>query len=248
MYNKAVLITGGAKGIGSGITKKFASMGYDILINYYHSSKEATSLKSELNKKYPNSTIEIFRADISKRDEVNSMVDFMLDKFKKIDVIVNNSGIAKSMIFNDIDEQELKNMFDVNILGTFNVTQEVLNRYMINQKRGSIINISSIWGISGASMEVAYSTMKAGIIGMSKALAKELGPSNIRVNVIAPGWIDTDMTKEYTEDEKNSFIEQIPLGRVGDIEDVASLCYFLASEESKYITGQVISPNGGYLM
>lgn len=248
MNNKIVLVTGGAKGIGKGITQKFASMGYDVLINYYHSENEANELKLKLNEKYPNSIIEIFKADVSKREQVNSMIDFALKKFKNIDVVINNSGVAMSKIFGDIEEQELKEMFDVNILGTFNVTQEILNRCMINQKKGSIINISSIWGISGASMEVAYSTMKAGIIGMSKALAKELGPSNIRVNVIAPGWIDTDMTKEYTEEEKNSFIEEIPLGKVGDVEDVANICYFLASEESKYITGQIISPNGGYLI
>ncbi len=248
MHNKSVLVTGGAKGIGSFIVKKFADMGYNVLINYNKSENEATNLKNFLNQKYPNILIDIYKADVSKRDEVNSMVDFMLNKFGRIDTVVNNSGVAKSEIFNDIKVEELKEMFDINIIGTFNVTQEVLNKYMISKKCGSIINISSIWGITGASMEVAYSTAKAGIIGMSKALAKELGPSNIRVNVIAPGWINTDMTKDYTDEEKEMFISEIPLGRLGEGNDIAGLCYFLASDESSYITGQVISPNGGYLV
>lgn len=248
MHNKSVLVTGGAKGIGSFIVKKFADMGYNVLINYNKSENEATNLKNFLNQKYPNILIDIYKADVSKRDEVNSMVDFMLNKFGRIDTVVNNSGVAKSEIFNDIKVEELKEMFDINIIGTFNVTQEVLNKYMISKKCGSIINISSIWGITGASMEVAYSTAKAGIIGMSKALAKELGPSNIRVNVIAPGWINTDMTKDYTDEEKEMFISEIPLGRLGEGNDIAGLCYFLASDESGYITGQVISPNGGYLV
>ena len=248
MHNKSVLVTGGAKGIGSFIVKKFADMGYNVLINYNKSENEATNLKNFLNQKYPNILIDIYKADVSKRDEVNSMVDFMLNKFGRIDTVVNNSGVAKSEIFNDIKVEELKEMFDINIIGTFNVTQEVLNKYMISKKCGSIINISSIWGITGASMEVAYSTAKAGIIGMSKALAKELGPSNIRVNVIAPGWINTVMTKDYTDEEKEMFISEIPLGRLGEGNDIAGLCYFLASDESSYITGQVISPNGGYLV
>lgn len=248
MHNKSVLVTGGAKGIGSCIVKKFADMGYNVLINYHNSEGEAKKLKEEMCTKYPDLLVEVFKADISKREEVNSMIDFMLKKFGRIDTVVNNSGIAKSKIFNDIKVEELKEMFDINIIGTFNVTQEALNRYMINKKCGSIINISSIWGITGASMEVAYSTTKAGIIGMSKALAKELGPSNIRVNVIAPGWIDTDMTKNYTDEEKEMFISEVPLGRLGYGNDIAGLCYFLASDESNYITGQVISPNGGYLV
>ena len=145
-------------------------------------------------------------------------------------------------------EAYLPRLLGILIMDKKLLSQEVLNKYMISKKCGSIINISSIWGITGASMEVAYSTAKAGIIGMSKALAKELGPSNIRVNVIAPGWINTDMTKDYTDEEKEMFISEIPLGRLGEGNDIAGLCYFLASDESSYITGQVISPNGGYLV
>ncbi len=248
MFNKSVLVTGGAKGIGRGIVEKFAKNNFNVLINYMNSENEAKNLKAYLNEKYPGVNIEIFKADISNRIEVNSMIKFMLERFLRIDVVVNNAGVAISKVFNDITEEELKRMFNVNLLGTFNVTQEVLNTYMINKKSGSIINISSIWGITGASMETIYSATKAGIIGMSKALAKELGPSNIRVNVVAPGWIETDMTKTYTNEEKKLFISDVPLGRVGIIDDVANIAYFLGSDDSLYLTGQVISPNGGYLM
>lgn len=246
MKNKSVLVTGGAKGIGKEIVCTFANNGYDVLINYNTSEKEAHKLKEEL--KYNNVKVEIFKADVSDRKQVNDMIEYMIKEFGSIDVLINNAGIASEKIFNDISVEEFKKVLDVNIIGMFNVTQEVLNKYMINKKDGCIINISSIWGITGASMEVAYSCSKSGIIGMSKALAKELGPSNIRVNVVAPGWIDTDMTKDYDENAKEIFLEEIPLGRIGKTSDISELVYFLASKSASYITGQVISPNGGYLI
>lgn len=248
MENKSVLVTGGAKGIGKDIVETFAKNGYDVLINYNTSEKDAFKLKEELNLKYKDVKIEIFKADVSDRKQVNEMVEYMLKELNTIDVLVNNSGIAQDKIFNDISVEEFRHILDVNVVGTFNVTQEVLNKYMINKKEGSIINISSIWGITGSSMEVAYSCAKAGIIGMSKALAKELGPSNIRVNVVAPGWIETDMTKSYDETSRNLFLEEIPLGRFGKTQDISELVHFLGSDKASYITGQVISPNGGYLI
>ena len=248
MNNKSVLVTGGARGIGKDIVEIFAKNGYNVLINYNTSEKEAFKLKEELSLKYKDVKIEIFKADISDRKQVNEMIEYMLKELNTIDVLVNNSGIAQDKIFNDISVEEFMHMLDVNVLGTFNVTQEILNKYMINKKEGSIINISSIWGITGSSMEVAYSCAKAGIIGMSKALAKELGPSNIRVNVVAPGWIETDMTKSYDETSRNLFLEEIPLGRFGKTQDISELVYFLGSDKASYITGQIISPNGGYLI
>ena len=248
MNNKSVLVTGGARGIGKDIVEIFAKNGYNVLVNYNTSEKEAFKLKEELSLKYKDVKIEIFKADISDRKQVNEMIEYMLKELNTIDVLVNNSGISQDKIFNDISVEEFRHMLDVNVLGTFNVTQEILNKYMINKKEGSIINISSIWGITGSSMEVAYSCAKAGIIGMSKALAKELGPSNIRVNVVAPGWIETDMTKSYDETSRNLFLEEIPLGRFGKTQDISELVYFLGSDKASYITGQIISPNGGYLI
>ena len=248
MKNKSVLVTGGARGIGKDIVETFAKNGYNVLINYNTSKDEAFKLKEELSIKYKDVKIEIFKADISDRKQVNEMIEYMLKELNTIDVLVNNSGIAQDKMFNNISVDEFRHMLDVNVVGTFNVTQEVLNKYMINKKEGSIINISSIWGITGSSMEVAYSCAKAGIIGMSKALAKELGPSNIRVNVVAPGWIETDMTKSYDETSRNLFLEEIPLGRFGKTQDISELVYFLGSDKASYITGQVISPNGGYLI
>ena len=248
MKNKSVLVTGGARGIGKDIVETFAKNGYNVLINYNTSENEAFKLKEELSLKYKDVKIEIFKSDVSNRKQVNEMIEYMLKELNTIDVLVNNSGIAQDKIFNDISVEEFRHMLDVNVVGTFNVTQEVLNKYMINKKEGSIINISSIWGITGGSMEAAYSCTKAGIIGMSKALAKELGPSNIRVNVVAPGWIETDMTKSYDETSRNLFLEEIPLGRFGKTQDISELVYFLGSDKASYITGQVISPNGGYLI
>ena len=176
------------------------------------------------------------------------MIDFAIRRFGSIDVLVNNAGICLTKIFNDITNEEFDNIINTNLKGTFNVVKETLNKYMINKKDGSIINISSIWGMVGSSMETLYSSSKFAIIGMSKALAKELGPSNIRVNVVCPGWIETDMNKKYTDKEKENFICDVPLGRLGKTNDVANAVYFLASKEASYITGQVLNVDGGMIM
>lgn len=247
MKNRTIIVTGGAKGIGKAICKILAEDGYNILINYNNSENEAKELKNELNKMYENIRVEIFKCDVGKRKEVNKMVEFTLKEFGDIYSVINNAGISYTKIFNDISNEEFLTVLNTNLIGTFNVIQEALNKYMINKKDGVIVNISSIWGIVGASMEVAYSASKAGIIGMSKALAKELGPSNIRVNVIAPGWIDTDMNKEYSDEDKELFKKEVPLERIGTVEDVAHLVHFLVSDKSRYITGQVFKIDGGYL-
>ena len=243
---KVALVTGASHGIGRAISKELALSGYNMCINYKTSKNEAEDLLNELKK--DNCNVIIYKADVSKRDEVDNMIDFTLKNFGSIDVVVNNAGICEYKLFTDITEQDLKKMYEVSILGTFNVIQSALKKYMINNKNGSIINISSIWGVTGGSFEVNYSTAKAGIIGMTKALAKELGPSNIRVNVIAPGCIDTDMMKNFTDEELIQIKQDIPLERIGKPEEVSKVVKFLASDDSNYITGQTITVDGGMII
>ena len=191
----------------------------------------------------------MFKADISNRDEVNSMMEYAVKEFGKIDVLVNNAGICNVKLFTEITEQDWENIMQVNLKGVFNVTQAALRYSMIKEKDGSIINISSIDGIAGSSCEVAYSTSKAGVIGFTKALAKELALSNITVNAVAPGAINTDMLrKNYSMEDLALTKSMIPMERFGRPEEVAELVMFLAGEGARYITGQVISPNGGLLI
>lgn len=244
--NKTVIITGAAKGIGRAIAKDFAYSGYNVCINYNTSEEQAKELCQELAKK--GCSVIIYKADITNRQEVDKMVDYVIGTFGNIDVLINNAGISEYKLFMDITQEDMKKMVDVNILGTFNTTQSVLKKSMLTRKDGTIINISSIWGMVGASLEVAYSTTKAAIIGMSKALAKELAPSNITVNVVAPGAISTDMISSLSKDDLETLKGEIPLGKIGNVEDVAASVKFLASYEARYITGQVISPNGGLVI
>ncbi|MDO4283007.1 MAG: 3-oxoacyl-ACP reductase family protein [Clostridia bacterium] len=244
--NKTVLITGAAKGIGAAIAKEFARSGYQVCINYNTSKESANALKKELDEIGYSSMI--YQADISDRNQVDKMVDSVLDTFGNIDVLVNNAGICEYKLFTDITIEDIQNMLNVSVIGTFHVTQSVLKKCMIHKKAGKIINISSIWGMVGSSMEVNYSTAKAAVIGMSKALAKELGPSGITVNVVAPGAIDTDMNAILTQEELKEFCENVPLERIGHVDDISGVVKFLASKEAEYITGQVISPNGGIVV
>lgn len=238
---KTVLITGGSRGIGKAIVYKFSSAGYNVILNYNKSEEAAIKIANELDNVKP------FRADISIRSEVEEMFDFIKKTYGHIDVLVNNAGIAHYGLFQDVTLEEWDNMVGVNLTGVFNCTQLALPE-MINRKNGKIINISSTWGIVGASNEVIYSAVKAGVVGMTKALAKEVGPSNINVNCIAPGIIMTDMINDCTIEELDEITNQIPLKRIGCTDDIANLALFLASDEANYITGQVISPNGGWVM
>ena len=244
--NKTVIITGAAKGIGRAIAKDFAYSGYNVCINYNTSEEQAKELCQELAKDGCN--IIIYKADVTNRQEVDKMVDYVIETFGNIDVLINNAGISEYKLFTDITQEDMEKMVNVNILGVFNTTQSVLRKSMLPRKDGTIINISSIWGMVGASLEVAYSTTKAAIIGMSKALAKELAPSNITVNVVAPGAISTDMISSLSKEDLEVLKEEIPLGKIGNVEDVAASVKFLASYEARYITGQVISPNGGHVI
>lgn len=243
---KTILVTGASRGIGREIASTFAKDNYNVCINYNNSVKEAIELENNL--KHEGYSIISFKCNVANREEVDNMVDFVLANFGTVDVLVNNAGIADYKLFTDITEENMKNMIDTSLMGTFNVTQSVLKKCMINQKSGKIINISSIWGMVGASCEVHYSMVKSGIIGFTKALAKELGLSNIIVNAVAPGVIDTDMMKDFSEEDMNNIKEEIPLNRIGNVEDVAGVVKFLASDSASYITGQVISPNGGMVV
>ena len=240
--NKVILITGAARGIGRDIAETLAKNPDNIIIaNYNKSEEQAKEMQLKLKKE--NINIEIIKADVSKRDEVKKMIEEILNKYKKIDVLINNAGISQYKLFNDITDDDWDNIININLKSAFIVSQEVVGN-MIQNKSGCIINISSIWGVIGASMEVAYSTSKAGIIGLTKSLAKELGPSNIRVNAIAPGIIDTGMNARFSEDEINSIKEEIPLEKIGKTADVTRCVQWLINDE--YTTGQVISINGGW--
>lgn len=238
---KTVIVTGGSRGIGKAIAEKFAKENYNVILNYNKSEFAAI----DIAKKYKN--VEIFKANVSNPKDVEAMINFAITKFGKIDVLINNAGISSTSLLQDLSLEEWNNLFNVNVTGTFLTTKNVLP-YMISKKEGKIINISSIWGMVGASMEVAYSASKAAIIGFTKALAKEVGPSGITVNAIAPGIVMTDMVSNLSVDEFEEIRSEIPLERIGETSDIASLAFFLANEEANYITGQVISPNGGWVM
>ncbi|HBG8294107.1 TPA: 3-oxoacyl-ACP reductase FabG, partial [Clostridioides difficile] len=231
--------------IGKAMSKAFAKEGYNVLVNFNKSENEAKELYTRLNEE--NFSIKLFKADVSNREDVENMVDYCIKEFGGLDVLVNNAGISQDKLFTDITDVDWDNMMNINLKGSFYCSQVAL-KYMISEKKGNIINISSIWGISGASCEVHYSITKAGIIGMTKALAKEVGPSNIRVNSIAPGVINTDMLSGYNEEDIDILVEETPLMRLGTPEDIANCAIFLASDKSNFITGQVISPNGGFVI
>lgn len=240
---KTAIITGGAKGIGRAIVEKLANEGYNIVLNYFHSEGQAKEIKRQLSSKGCN--IEIYGADVSKREEAKNLVKFTKDTYGTIDVLINNAGIDQWKLFCDITDEDWNYVISNNLTSAFYMSQEVLKE-MISNKKGCIINISSIWGITGASCEVAYSVSKAGMDGLTKSLAKELAPSNIRVNSIAPGIIDTDMNKGFNKEEIDEINKQIPLGRMGKPEDIAKCVNWLI--EDNYTTGQIISPNGGWVI
>lgn len=241
IVNKVVIVTGGSRGIGAGIVNLLAKENYNIVLNYNQSEKKAKEIQKEL--KEQGKAIEIFKADVSKREDVKKLIQFTLEKFKKIDVLINNAGISQTKLFTDITDDDWNDMIQKNLNSVFYCTQEVLPT-MIHQKNGCIINISSIWGMVGASCEVHYSVAKAGIDGMTKALAKEVGPSNIRVNSIAPGIIDTDMNAKYSKEDIDTIKQEIPLETIGKTKDIARCVKWLIEDE--YTTGQVIAINGGW--
>ena len=245
MNNKTAVITGASRGIGRAIAETFAKNGYNVVINYNNSKNAAIELKKSLTSQ--GYECEIFKADVGNHAQAAALIDFCMEKYKRIDTLINNAGISQIKLFTDITPDEWNTMVKTNLTGVFNCTQSAL-KYMLKEHSGNIINISSMWGVSGASCEVHYSAVKAGVIGLTKALAKELGLSNIRVNCIAPGVIMTDMMKGFTDDELNGIKSEIPLNIFGTGEDVANTALFLASENARYITGQIINVNGGQVI
>ncbi len=241
---KTALVTGGAKGIGSAICRALAKDGYKIAINYNSSQNEAVALKNELS---AITEVDIFKADVSDSMQVKEMFSQIEKAFGGVDVLVNNAGIAGQMLFTDITDETWQKMINVNLSGAFYCCREAL-RFMINKKSGRIINIASMWGETGASMEVHYSASKAGLIGLTKALAKEVGLSGITVNAVSPGVIMTDMMKSFSEADVAVLKDETPLNTLGTVENVADAVSFLASGKADFITGQVISVNGGFVI
>ena len=235
--SKVAIVTGASRGIGRAIAKSLAKKDYIVIANYNKSEKEAIELENEFN------NIDIFKADVSKRDEVKRLVEYTLNKYGKIDVLVNNAGIDNEKLFQDITDEDWQNVINTNLYSVFCVTQEVINN-MIHNKSGCIINISSIYAIQGGPFAVAYTSSKAGIDGITKSLAKELGPSNIRVNSIAPGCIETDMTKYLSKEDFDEIKNQTPLQKIGQTEDISKCVNWLVEDE--FTTGQIISINGGW--
>ena len=236
---KIAIVTGAAKGIGRSIAEELSKQGIKVIANYNTSEKQAKELKEK------NPEIDIFQADISKREEAKKIVDYTINKYGKIDILVNNAGVAETKLFTDVTDEDWNKIINNNLYSAFCMTQEVLPN-MIHNKIGCIINISSVWGIVGSSCESIYSISKAGIDAMTKSLAKELGPSNIRVNSIAPGFIDTDMNKNYSKEDIKSIEEEIPLGKIGDTTSISKCVNWLVNDD--YTTGQVISINGGWII
>lgn len=237
-----ILITGSSRGIGAEIARQAAKAGYAVAINYNKSKESAEALVVELKNVC---AVKAYKADVSQAAEAEVLVKAVKADFGRIDVLVNNAGIAQSKLFTDVTEGDIDAMLGVNLKGVMTCTKAVLP-HMISAKRGSIVNISSIWGQEGASCEVVYSAAKAGVIGFTKALSKEVGLSGIRVNCVAAGCIDTEMNACYTADELKDFAaDNTSLGRIGTPAEVAAAVLFLASDAASYITGQVLGVNGG---
>ena len=240
---KVAIVTGASRGIGREIAKTLAREGIQVVANYNNSEKAAKELQEELKKE--GIDIIIKKADVSKREEANELVGETLKRFGKIDILINNAGISEYKLYTDETDEDWNRIINTNLYSAFVMSQLVIPN-MIHNKQGCIINISSIWGLVGGALEVIYSVSKAGMDGLTKALAKELGPSNIRVNSIAPGMIMTDMAKEFTEEEIDGIKEEIPLERIGRTTDIAKCVKWLV--EDNYTTGQIISVNGGWII
>ncbi len=242
---KNVLVTGATGGIGSSIALEFAKCGYNVALHTFSKQGTANHLAAELSAKYGIKTTAV-EADISKETDVKAMFDILENDFGKIDILVNNAGVSSVMMLCDTTEAEWDRVMNVNLKGVY-LASKYASVNMVHNKWGRIINISSVWGNVGASCEVCYSASKAGVIGFTKALAKELAPSGITVNAISPGLIDTEMNAHLTENDIKKLCDEIPVGRMGKPNEVASLAVFLASENASYITAQNIMVDGGWL-
>lgn len=242
--DKVAMITGATRGIGKQIALTLANEGYNIVLNYRTENDELKQLKNEIeSKKVKCLTVQ---GDVTNFEDCKQMIESAIKEFGKIDVLVNNAGITKDMLLARMKEEDFKQVIDVNLVGTFNMTKNVIS-YMMKARNGRIINISSVVGIAGNAGQTNYSASKAGIIGFTKSLAKEVASRNILVNAVAPGFIETNMTDVLKQEVKDEIAKNIPLKRMGTPQDVANVVKFLSSEDSSYITGQVISVDGGMI-
>ncbi len=231
-----IIVTGGSRGIGAAIVRRFAENGDNVVFLYRSNDRAAAEVG-----------VPCIKGDIRDPEEVKKMISRAADYLGGIDVLVNNAGIAQSALMGDISDTDYMNMINTDLSGAFYCCRQSIP-YFLRNHSGSIVNISSMWGEVGASMEVHYSAAKAGLIGLTKALAKELGPSGIRVNCVTPGMIDTDMNRGYTKEDIQVIVDETPLMRIGKPEDVAEAVFFLASDKASFITGQVLGVNGGYVI
>lgn len=240
--NKIVLVTGAGRGIGASIARRFASEGAEVIVNYSGNDEAAQKTVDEITATGGQS--QKYKCSVNDSESVKVMIDEIIKEFGRIDILVNNAGITKDGLMLRMADEDFDRVIDVNLKGTFNCTKYVL-KYMLKQKSGKIINISSVVGLSGNAGQVNYSASKAGIIGITKSAAKELSSRGITVNAVAPGYVDTDMTKVLSDNIRNEILKNIPLQRMGNVEDISNCVAFLASEDASYITGQVISVDGG---
>ena len=240
--NKIVLVTGAGRGIGASIAKRFASEGAEVIVNYSGNDEAAQKTVDEITA--TGGQAQKYKCSVNDSESVKVMIDEIIKKFGRIDILVNNAGITKDGLMLRMTDEDFDRVIDVNLKGTFNCTKYV-SKYMLKQKSGKIINISSVVGLSGNAGQVNYSASKAGIIGITKSAAKELSSRGITVNAVAPGYVDTDMTKVLSDNIRNEILKNIPLQRMGNVEDISNCVAFLASEDASYITVQVISVDGG---
>jgi len=239
--SKTVFITGSSRGIGAATARLFYNNGYNVAINYNNSEKEALELHNEL----PGSLL--LKGDVSKEKDVSEMIAKTVSHFGSIDILINNAGISVVNLLTDTTLEEWEKLFSINVTGTF-LASKYAAKEMIKKHSGKIINISSIWGVSGACMESCYSASKGAVIAFTKAMAKELGPSGITVNCVAPGFIDTDMNDDVEDIDRQAFCDETPLGRIGTPEEVAKAILFLASDNASFITGQIVGVDGGVII
>ncbi len=244
--NKSVLITGASRGIGAACAEEFAKGGYNIAINYLNHEDAALSLKERLISQYGTDAVCI-RADVGEARDCERLIKEAHERFGFIDVLVNNAGVSMQKLVTDTSADEWDRMIGVNLSSVFHCSKAAL-KYMIPEHKGVIVNIASMWGEVGASMEVAYSASKSGVIGLTKALSKEVAPSNIRVNAVSPGVVMTDMMKDFDEETVAWLKDETPLLTLGAPEDIAKAVCFLASDEARFITGQILSVNGGFVI
>lgn len=243
---KTILVTGGSRGIGKEVALKYAENGYNVVINYVSDKTDVEAIKNELLEKGAHDVL-LAKADVTNAEQIEELVKQAIEKFGAIDVLVNNAGITKDNLLMRMSEEEFDKVIEVNLKGTYIVTKAV-TKYMMKKRKGSIINLSSVVGVAGNAGQCNYSASKAGIIGFTKSVAKELASRNIRANAVAPGFIETDMTSVLSDSVKENIYSQIPLKRMGTATEVAELVYFLGEDTSSYITGQVINVDGGMVM